>query len=288
MLGPMSAPNTSRISPTAHYTAQVWYRNGMSHQALTTSLGSSLHLALVPFNRTYRTLFGRPSLDEMLLARHRIIDHLLERAIVAGEVGQVVEIAAGLSPRGFRFARRHAADLVYVEGDLPDMAAHKRRVLDAAGLRGANHHVVTVNALADDGPDALAEAVRARLDPARGTAIITEGLLNYFALPDVLGMWHRFADFLRGFPAGLYLSDLNLDGDAAGMVAVRIFRRVLAAFARGRIHLHFDEAASAAAALAEAGFPGAGVHLPEVFRTEVELPDPGRGYFVRVLEARTG
>src|SRR5258706_3280056 len=124
----MSSSDSSRISPTAHYTAQVWFRHGMSHPALETAYGRKLHAALAPINYAYR-LTGRPNLDEMLLARHRSLDALLERAISAGEVSQVIEVAAGLSPRGFSFTRQHP-ELTYIEADLPDMAAHKRRALE--------------------------------------------------------------------------------------------------------------------------------------------------------------
>ena len=59
-------------------------------------------------------LIGVPTLEDMLLARHRAIDDALTAAIKNGSVGQVLEIACGLSPRGWRFTERHP-DLVYVE-----------------------------------------------------------------------------------------------------------------------------------------------------------------------------
>src|SRR5262245_40633167 len=135
------ASDSSRISPTAHYTSFVWYRAGMSHKVLTSPLGRALHLALLHMNVGYERLGSRPHLDRSPLARHRRIGHLLEGEIAAGRVGQVIEIAAGLSPRGFTFAKRHP-DLHYIEADLPDMAETKRRRLDEAGLRGTHHEVV--------------------------------------------------------------------------------------------------------------------------------------------------
>src|SRR6185436_11913339 len=96
----------------------------------------------------------------------------------AGEVGQVIEIAAGFSGRGWRFTQRHP-QLTYIEGDLAPQAEEKRRILDGAGLRGVRHQVVALDALVDDGPESLA-AVTAGLDPAQGCAILTEGLVGYF------------------------------------------------------------------------------------------------------------
>jgi O-methyltransferase involved in polyketide biosynthesis len=216
----------------------------------------------------------RPDLEMMLLARHREIDARLERAIEAGAVGQVVEVAAGFSPRGFRFARRYRErGLIYVEGDLPDQAAAKRRLLDDAGLAGAGHHVVAIDALADRGDDALAAVMARMLRPGVGTAIITEGLLGYFDRAAVESMWARFAGCLRDFAPGLYLSDLNLAGDLRDPLA-EAFRVLLGAFARGKVHLHYDRPEQAAAALRAAGFAAVELHHPE-------------RHVVRVVEART-
>ena len=123
---------------------------------------------------------GGATLEAYLLARHRAIDALLERAIERGEVSQVIEVACGLSPRGWRFATRHGDRLLYVEADLPDMAARKRAALERMGSLGDRHRVVEIDALRDDGPASLA-AVAAELDPGEGLAIITEGLLGYLS-----------------------------------------------------------------------------------------------------------
>src|SRR5689334_1298630 len=100
--------SSARISPTAHYTCEVWVRNGLSDPAFATREGSTLHKLLLPLNAGSRAL-GGPTIDGMLLARHRLIDHLLETEIEAGTVTQVIEVAAGLSPRGWRMSRRYPA-----------------------------------------------------------------------------------------------------------------------------------------------------------------------------------
>src|SRR4051812_25543346 len=94
------------ISPTAHYTAAVWERHGLSDQAFTTPEGRVLHAALSPAMTASR-LAGGPTLEGFLLARHRVIDQQLEAAIADGRVSQVVELAAGLSPRGWRLTLEH-------------------------------------------------------------------------------------------------------------------------------------------------------------------------------------
>lgn len=275
----------SRITPTAHYTAAVWVRHGLAPPALATPFGSVLHALLAPMNALQRRWgTDHSDLDAMLLARHLAIDALLERDVASGRIGQVVEIAAGLSGRGQRLTRRHPG-LVYVETDLPPMAARKRAALDGAGLRGPNHEVHALDALAADGPLALT-TLAARLDPGRGTAIVTEGLLSYLALPDVDAMWRRFAAVLRGFPAGLYLADVHLADDLRGMASAAAFRVLLSIFARGQVRYHFATVEETTAALRAAGFTNAAVHrLDRV--PGLDVPGGARRHLVRILAATT-
>ncbi|MPZ00720.1 MAG: class I SAM-dependent methyltransferase [Actinophytocola sp.] len=252
---------SDRISPTAHYTGYVWVRNGLSHPALATNAGRLFYTALAPANATSARL-GQPHLEHYLLARHEVIDHLLTEAIDQGRVAQVVEVAAGLSGRGWRFTRRYGDALTYVEADLPGMADRKRRMLRATGERGANHRVEDVDAMRDSGPGSLADLATS-LDPSKGLAIITEGLVNYFDIASVQTMWSRFTDVLSGFPAGLYLSDIHLGGTRSRLNQTAV--TLLSAFVRGQVHLHFTGPQDAEAALRKAGFADATLRRPDDF-----------------------
>lgn len=276
---------TERISPTAHYTGYTWFHHGLSHPALVTREGRLFHAALEPVAAVSRRL-GLPTLEGLLLARHHAIDRRLTSAIESGAIGQVIEVAAGLSPRGWDFSRRFGDRLTYVEADLPAMAARKRRLLAEAGLQTARHRVVDLDALADEGALSLAHLAEG-LDPAQGLAIVTEGLINYFPTETVLGMWARFARTLKRFPEGLYLSDLHLAADNLGLL-VQMGTRALSSFVRGSVHLHFDSPEAATLALRTAGFDTAELIRP--------APQPGRqgavdaagARMVRVVQAATG
>ena len=237
------------IGPTAFYTGEVWRRHGLSHPELARTEGRVLHTLTAP-TFTVSRLLGGPTLDGLLLARHRVIDELLEAEIAAGRVGQVLEVAAGMSPRGWRFTERHP-ELVYVEADLPDMAARKRDALARIG-RPDTHRVVDLDALADEGPLSL-DAVAADLDPAAGLAIITEGLLSYLPRDAVLALWSAFARTIRGFLHGVYLADLHVDTDAPALLA-RTFEALLTAFVRTPVRVHFSDEGEARDALLAAGF----------------------------------
>jgi O-methyltransferase involved in polyketide biosynthesis len=277
----MTRLHPETISPTAHYTGYVWYAHGQSHDAFATRTGRLMYHALRGANLLAHRA-GLPSLEGMLLARHRVIDLRLAQAIDAGEIHQVIEIAAGLSPRGWRFARRYADRITYVEADLPAMIAHKRRILASLGGETAHHRTAEIDALADIGPTSLAQ-ICATLDPARGTAIITEGLLNYFERDVIVAMWHRFATALRRFPRSLYLSDLMLRDANRGPVSTG-FAWLLSAFVRGRVHLPFATVDAAEAALDHAGLVG---HLldPRELATELDELEPAGASRVRIIEA---
>jgi O-methyltransferase involved in polyketide biosynthesis len=273
-----------RISPTAHYTGQCWLRNGLSHRALGTPQGRVLYDGLRPLNAIAARI-GAPTLEGMLLARHRHIDRVLDEAIALGRVRQVVEIAAGLSPRGWDFARRHGDALTYIEADLPDMARHKEQLLSRARLLGPRHRVVALDALADSGPMSLAHLANT-LDPTQGLAIVTEGLINYFPTDAVRGLWHRIAEALKQFAHGLYLSDLHVAGENRGM-GVQVFGALLSTFVRGRVHLHFGSVDEATQALHGAGFAIAELDAPEAQRTARGHLDRAGPRLVRVLRAQT-
>jgi O-methyltransferase involved in polyketide biosynthesis len=271
----------ARIGPTAHYTGHVWGRHGLSHPELDTAAGRLFHVALAPSMAASRAL-GGPTLEAMLLARHRIIDALLSEAIESGEVTQVIEVAAGMSPRGWRFAERYGDRIEYVDADLPDMAARKRRALAAAGSRV---RVEEVDVLHDDGPRSVA-AVAATLDRGSGLAIVTEGLLSYFPTGEVRGMWRRFARVLGHFAAGLYLSDLHA-GRTGRATIDRAFMVALSTFVGAGVRTHFEGDREAVEELRAAGFAEARLHRGESHPAAGGAgADPGARR-VQVVEART-
>jgi O-methyltransferase involved in polyketide biosynthesis len=279
-----SARGSDAISPTAHYTAYVWARHGLSHPALSTNAGRLAFLATQPAMLASRAL-GGPTLEDFLLARHRLIDLLLETAIERGRVSQVLEVACGLSPRGWRFARSHGDGITYVEADLPAMAARKREALKRAGTLGAHHRVVEIDALSDEGTDTIA-AVASELEPAGGLAIITEGLLSYLDSDGLAGLWHRCAETLGGFSDGVYLSDIHLAAENEGVLAGG-FLRGLSTFVRGQVTLHFRDQAEAQAALRTAGFTRATLRRPLDFADRIQIKGAGAA-LVRVIEAGVG
>lgn len=267
------------IGPTAHFTGQVWAAHGLSHPELATAEGWILHTVSTPAEVAGR-LARMPTLEGFLLARHLVLDALLEDAVAAGEVGQVLEVACGMSPRGWRFTERHP-ELLYVEADLPDMADRKREALARIG-RPATHRVAELDALTARGPRCL-RAVVGELDPEQGLAIVTEGLLSYLPQKAVLSLWAGFAESIGRFPGGVYLSDLHVDSDTPALAA-RAFEAALSAFVRTRVAVHFATPSEAVGALHDAGFADARVERAGEHPAAPQRPGADR---VRIVEART-
>lgn len=248
--------NSERISPTAYATGYYWYARGLSHPAFDTRQGRRTLAAFRPLMYGLERVAGL-SLDATLMARHRGIDEKLDAAIQSGAVTQVIEIAAGLSPRGYRFTRRYGDRITYLDTDLPALAATKRELLAQHHLLSDHYRVVALDALAEAGPESLA-AVVDQLDPNAGTAIITEGLLSYLTPETVQPFWARIAQTLNGFPKGIYLADLHFRSQTHGR-AVKLFGWFLSRFVRGRIHMHFDNADQACATMRSHGFTEADI-----------------------------
>lgn len=269
------------VSPTAHYTGETWVRNGLSHPQLATWQGRALHRALAVPLAASRTV-GGPTLEGLLLARHRIIDSLLDDLIEGGAT-QVVEVACGMSPRGWRFSERYGERLTYVEADLPAMARRKREALERMGSLGDHHRVADLDVLRDGGPGSL-ESLVETLDPEAGLVIVTEGLLTYLDDDTVDALWARLAKVLGRFDMGVYLSDLRFAKRDRG-VPERAFDVILSAFVRGKVHAYRGDEATAVAALRQAGFAEAQLHRGNEHPAAGEArSDPGAGV-VCIIEA---
>jgi O-methyltransferase involved in polyketide biosynthesis len=273
-----SESSSGAISPTAHYTGETWVRNGLSHPRLATWQGRLFYDTLALPNAVSRRL-GGPSLHGLLLARHLIIDALLEERIQSG-VGQVIEAACGMSPRGWRFSERYGDQLTYVEADLPPMARRKREALAQIGSLGTSHQVADLDVLRDGGPGSL-EALIEAMDPAKGLVVITEGLLSYFDHETVGALWERLARALRPFEQGVYLADLRV-GDPG--IAERAFGLALSLFVRGSIHL-YPGAAAAEADLRAAGFERATLRRCDEHPAAAAVPRDSSMRMLSVVEA---
>jgi O-methyltransferase involved in polyketide biosynthesis len=274
-----SEGSSGSISPTAHYTGETWVKNGLSHPALATWQGGLFHAMLALPNELSRRL-GGPSLDGVLLARHLIIDALLEE-LIEGGVSQVIEAASGMSPRGWRFSELYGEALTYIEADLPPMAQRKREALAQMDSLSEHHRVADLDILRDGGPGSLESLVEG-MDPAKGLVIITEGLLTYFDNDTVEALWARLARMLKPFSTGAYLADLRVGSPG---LSERAGGLLLSAFVRGRVHAYPGSDASAAAALRSAGFAQAKLHRCDEHPAAADVTQNAGAGMLSIIEA---
>lgn len=279
----MSNLDTSRISITAHYTGYTWYANDLSSETFVTKPGALMYYGLLPANKIGAALFN-VDLTSYLLQRHLTIDHLVKSAIEYEGVEQIIEIACGLSPRGFRYIKQFQ-HITYVETDLPVMVKHKRSLLEKTDTDFDRHWVLPCNVLIDEGKDSLASVID-QLDCNKKTLVITEGLLNYFSRADVEGIWKRIANGLERFPEGIYVAETVLQpkGDTLSRV-MSMGRKVVEIVARGKIYYHFSDDTDITHALQKAGFKHQIIYNTASLEKEIKLPNTSRHSVHRVVKA---
>ncbi|MDQ8036094.1 MAG: class I SAM-dependent methyltransferase [Pedobacter sp.] len=273
--------DTSSISFTAHYTGYVWQHYGLSEPAFATAQGRTYYALLRPFEYLARHIIGS-DIKTTLLQRHFLIDRELEKRIAENPQTQVLEIACGLSPRGHRFTRKHP-ELVYVEADLPGMVTRKRALLSSLNSLHARHRITICNIL-ENGNDSLEAVIAREFDPALPLIIITEGLVNYFDLPTISGVWQRMAAVLKKFPQGLYLTDVYPEVQEhrfAGLI--RAANQSLRVASRSRFSLHFRNSQEMVQHLSTLGFSAVTVFNPD--KEASAAPRAQGGAIVRVIAA---
>lgn len=277
------APTTTRISPTAYYTGTTWLRHDLGDKALEQALQTWRYDLVQPLMRLGRAMHNGAGLDEVLLQRHRIIDHLLDREIQDHGLRQIVEVPCGLSARGLRTCQAHP-DVIYIEADLPHMVEMKQSAL--AGRLSPGHSIVPVDLLVPDGPGSLG-ALIGGLDPAQPVALIMEGMLNYFDEQTIRDIWTRGARAMSSFPRSTYTADVAMKPHINASGLARMFMKTLSVVARGHMHVHFTGRPAATDALLAAGFGTATVHEPSDHH-DLGLPAANAPDHIAVLEAHGG
>jgi len=159
------------ISFTAHYTGYIWYQMGISHQVFATKKGKSLAALVHPLESWAEKYVGG-SMRSTLKQRHTLLDDQLKTLIEQHPQLQVLEIASGLSPRGWWF-RQHYPEITYRELDLPDMAQTKQAALQQ--IEANAPEMLSVDLFTAEFKQAFD-----LFDHSLPLVVISEGLINYF------------------------------------------------------------------------------------------------------------
>ncbi|MDX5300087.1 MAG: class I SAM-dependent methyltransferase [Gammaproteobacteria bacterium] len=279
---PSSAVDTSSISFTALYTGQVWCENGLSAEAFRTPTGRLFYLAMTPLETLSDWVTGG-NIRKFLLQRHHLLDHRLSQALESQGIAQVLEIACGLSPRGWRLRQRYP-HLRYVEADLPAMAARKQHLLETLGADHRVHRAVPIDIFASRGDTSLETVLAREFDRTQPIAVITEGLVNYFPLPRITPFWSQLVEVLQ--PAGgVYLTDnYPLPARYPFRRALKGASTLLSLAARSDVSFHFDDDTQARTYFEDLGFADVQVHNPQDYLDRLPIPRVRGEPLVRVVE----
>lgn len=267
------------ISFTAHYTGYIWYQMGISHPALATKKGKTLAALVHPIESWAEKYVGG-SMRTTLKQRHSMLDSHLKKLIEQYPDLQVLEIACGLSPRGWWF-RQHYPEISYRELDLPDMAATKQ-----AALQQIESHSDDVLSL-DLFTEAFASAFEI-FDPKRPLVVISEGLINYFEKPLLQQLIQAIAHYGQDFQTLHYLTDIYPE-PTQNKLATIIWNssRLLKWMSRSAFSFHFKTPAEVEHFFQEAGFHQVEVLQPKQFfeHTALENKEQHLGDLVWMIQA---
>ena len=251
------------ISFTAHYTGYIWYQMGISHPVFATAKGKTLAALVHPIESWAEKYVGG-SMRTTLKQRHTMLDQHLEDLIQKHPDLQVLEIACGLSPRGWWF-RQHHPSIRYRELDLPDMAATKQAALQQ--IETDADDVLSVDLFTE----AFASAFTI-FDPHRPLVVISEGLINYFEKPLLQQLIQAIANYGRDFKQLHYLTDLYPE-PTQNKLATIIWNssRLLKWMSRSAFSFHFKTPKEVEHFFHEAGFHQVIVQQPKQFFENVTL-----------------
>ncbi len=264
------------VSITAHYTAQIWVRNGLPWAfRFDTLRGRALYEATQPLFDLAATR-GVSTPPVFCLQRHLIIDALLTQLAPP----QVIELACGLSPRCLAYSHRHQIPCVDV--DLPRMIQHKLRRVGDAAPDSYRARALDLTASEDYAAD-LGGAVQR----APGTVVITEGVLSYFDAELQQEVFNRVAALLRWCGGGTYLTDVH-HGEAVEALGApaAAFRWALHTLSGTRQISLIRDFETGARMMSRAGLADVRCHQPAQYAHLFELPDQVLGSGMTVYQAR--
>lgn len=202
---------------SALYTSATWHWGKLPCAHLVMPDGAtSLFRAVNFYMVLYRWLNPKKfSLQHTLLHRHTAINRLLAGAACP----QVIEIAAGFSPRGSMVSEDPSVE--YVEVDMPEVIELKRKQLQ--GSADGKRVLARKNFKLQPGDATQIDFAEFLQQPS---FIVTEGLMMYFNRDRQLSIWRNIASHINAC-GGEYVFDyIPLDDEPPRSLPGTFFSRV--------------------------------------------------------------
>ncbi len=214
-------------------------------------------------------------------ARFKSVSRILEQQRAA----QVLELAAGYSPRGMEWSRHGALrGALYVEADLPAMIEQKRALITAV-LGAVPENLKLCRASVLD-PEQLREACSwFRHEPV---AVTTEGLLRYLTFPEKTRLAANVRNILDTYGGAWITPDIHLRQWIPERADDNFHQRLEAGLGRNVNPNYFDDLAHARRFFEECGFKVDDRPLLEGIRESVvSLPSATPALLKQLEERRT-
>lgn len=261
----VKASKHRHISFTAHYTGYIWYQMGISHPAFATQKGHFLAKMVSPIEHVAERYIGG-SMRTTLKARHTLLDAHLTGLIEQYPDLQVLEIAAGLSPRGWWF-RTHYPHIDYRELDLPAMAEIKNTALQS--IDSNSPAMLSADLFTDDFKSAFEV-----FDPKRPLLVISEGLINYFDKNLLQQLLKSIVNYGKDFTALHYLTDVYPE-PVKNKLAKVIWSssKLLKLMSRSAFSFHFVSPTEVETFFKNTGFQQVNVVQPQLYFNQQKIGD---------------
>lgn len=260
------------ISLTARYTAAVWDQIGLPYASRFADVrGRAMVAASVAAGRVLPRNIGTFLIDGALVPRHLFMDDFVKH----GGFEQVVEVAAGYSPRGMLFAN---LGLRYIEVDRPNVMREKEQL--CSGGDAKKPVFLGIDATAPD----FVERVVSASTPNLKTLIITEGLSPYFARRDYVAVLRN----LRALAARLnavFLTDFYRDVRNPVLRGWMEFGSLAIKLIADRTYMYAKNEEEIRAVFEEAGFTVRAVHRPAADPRYTQGKKPAVTDWMVVVEA---
>ncbi|MES0491510.1 MAG: hypothetical protein ABUK01_16060 [Leptospirales bacterium] len=193
-----------KISPTAWLVAKV--RGEYTELPYAQEINRELSKEKKPFlmNLIYKVIqiVGKRNPKKLLQFANIESRYLcIEDALPQDNDYVMIELAAGLSPRGINHAK---SGRLVIETDLPDLMKHKEKILGniyGDGNLPDNHQLVSINALNYDEFRTMGKIYQEN-GKNRPLYIVHEGLLPYFNTEEKKVFLENIASFLRTYAPG--------------------------------------------------------------------------------------
>jgi O-methyltransferase involved in polyketide biosynthesis len=190
----------SRVAPTAYGVA---YLRTFSDIPLTGEIFDALGAHMQDTGQTYTP--GTASKDRLapqLEARYKLVDGL----IAASGATQILELAAGIAPRGINLSTTNP-DIHYVELDLQGVMQEKQAILSKLSTpKPPNLRIVEGNALSqEDVANAASE-----FSKDRPVTIVNEGFMRYLTFPEKSILAHNVRGLLTEFGGVWITPDISM------------------------------------------------------------------------------